>query len=85
MKPGQLPPALDAVVLSLDAGGISEPVRQGDDFVILKLLSRDDSQLPAFEDARDELGQRVYMDKMSKARHHWIEGLRRQTHVEVRL
>jgi len=85
LKPGQLPPSLDAVALSLDAGGVSEPVRQGNDFVILKVVSRDESQLPAYQDARDELSQRVYMEKMGKARTHWIDGLRRQTHVEVRL
>jgi peptidyl-prolyl cis-trans isomerase SurA len=85
LKPGQLPAALDAVALSLDVGEVSEPVRSGTDFVILKLVSRDDSQLPPYEDARDELSQRVYMEKMNKARTHWIDGLRRQTHVEVRL
>jgi peptidyl-prolyl cis-trans isomerase SurA len=85
LKPGQLPAALDAVALSLDVGGISEPVRSGSDFVILKLVSRDESQLPAYDEARDELSQRVYMEKMNKARTHWIDGLRRQTHVEVRL
>ncbi len=85
LKPGQLPAALDAVALSLGAGEVSEPVRSGTDFVILKLVSRDDSQLPPYEDARDELSQRVYMEKMNKARSHWIDGLRRQTHVEVRL
>ena len=85
LKPGQLPPQLDAVALSLDVGTVSEPVRQGNDFVILKVVSRDESQLPAYQDARDELSQRVYMEKMGKARSHWIDGLRRQTHVEVRL
>jgi peptidyl-prolyl cis-trans isomerase SurA len=85
LKPGQLPPPLDAVAFSLEAGGVSEPVRQGNDFVILKIVSRDESQLPAYQDARDELSQRVYMEKMGKARSHWIDGLRRQTHVEVRL
>lgn len=85
LKPGQLPAALDAVALSLDVGEISEPVRSGNDFVILKLVSRDESQLPAYDEARDELSNRVYMEKMNKARTHWIDGLRRQTHVEVRL
>jgi peptidyl-prolyl cis-trans isomerase SurA len=85
MKPGQLPPALDSVALGLDSGGVSEPLRYGDDFVVLKILGRDESQLPSFEEAKDELSQRVYLDKMNKARQHWMEGLRRQTHVEIRL
>lgn len=85
LKPGQLPPALDNVVLALDAGAVSEPVRDGDDFVILKVVTRDESQLPSFDDAKDELGQRVYMEKMTKAKQHWLNGLKRQTHVEVRL
>lgn len=85
LKPGQLPPAVDAVAQSLDVGAVSEPIRVGDDFVVLKLLRRDETQLPTFKDAHEELGQRVYMDKMSKARQHWIDGLKRQTHVEVRL
>lgn len=85
LKPGELPPALNSVALGLDSGGVSEPVRYGDDFVILKILGRDESQLPPFEEAKDELSQRVYLDKMNKARQHWMEGLRRQTHVEIRL
>jgi len=85
LKPGQLPPAVDAVALSLDVGAVSEPIRVGDDFVVLKLLRRDETQLPTFEASHDELGQRVYMEKMAKARQHWIDGLKRQTHVEVRL
>jgi peptidyl-prolyl cis-trans isomerase SurA len=85
MKPGELPSSLDSVVLSLEQGAVSEPVRDGDDFVILKVVARDESQLPSFDEAKDELGQRVYMEKMNKARQHWLDGLRRQTHVEVRL
>jgi peptidyl-prolyl cis-trans isomerase SurA len=85
LKPGELPPALDAVALALDAGAVSEPIRYGDDLVILKVLRRDDSRLPSFEQARDELGQRVYMEKMGRAKQHWLDGLRRQTHVEIRL
>jgi len=85
LRPGQLPPAVDSVALALDAGGVSEPVRQGDDFVILKVLSREESRLPSFEEAREDLSQRVYMDKMGRARQHWLDGLKRQTHVEIRL
>lgn len=85
LRPGQLPAAVDAVSFGLDVGEVSDPIRVGDDFVILKVIARDKSQLPSYAEARQELSQRVYMEKMGKARRHWLEGLRRQTHVEVRL
>lgn len=83
--PGKLPVALDRVAQRLDLGGVSAPVRVGDRFVLLKLTKRDESQLPDFEEARAELGERVYAEKMAKAKRRWLDGLRGQAHVEVRL
>lgn len=85
LQPGQLPQTLDRVVLSLDVGEISAPVRQGDDFVIVRLVERQESELPTFEDAKAQLSQRVYMDKMDHARQAWIDGLKRRTHIDIRL
>lgn len=80
-----LPPAVARASLGLEVGEASPPLRVDDDFVIIRVNSRDASQLPSFEDARRELGDRVYMDKMGQARRTWLDGLRRQNHVEVRL
>ena len=52
---------------------------------IVKLLQRDESSLPNYEEAKDELAQRVYLEKMTQARRSWLDSLRRQQHVEVRL
>ena len=60
-------------------------MRQGEAYYVLKLLEREASKLPGFDDARSELAERVYMEKMNKARRHWLDGLRNRTHVEVRL
>ena len=85
LRIGQLQPDLDRVLITLEPGEVSRAVRSGGTFVILKLLSRQPSELPSFEEARDELAERVYVEKMNKARRHWLEGLRRRTHVEIRL
>ncbi|HEY5961196.1 MAG TPA: peptidylprolyl isomerase, partial [Polyangiaceae bacterium] len=85
MNPGRLPMALDRAASRLEPGGVSSPVRIADRFVILKLTKRDESQLPEFEEARAELTERVYGEKMAKARRRWLDGLRVQTHVDVRL
>ena len=84
-EPGQLPGALDRVLMALDVGEVAAPVRVGDELVIVKLVERDASELPSFEEAAAELENRVYLLKMDQARRRWLNQLRRQTHVEIRL
>jgi len=84
-KVADLPAPVARASLALEVGEASTPIRLDDDYVIVRVNSREASQLPSFEDARRELGDRVYMDKMGQARRTWLDGLRRQNHVEVRL
>jgi peptidyl-prolyl cis-trans isomerase SurA len=85
LTPGKLPAAVDRVAQRLDPGEVSSPVRVGDRLIVVKLVKRDESQLPDFEEARTELTERVYGEKMAKARRRWLDGLRGQSHVDVRL
>lgn len=85
LEPGQLPGELDRTALSLEPGEVSKPVRVGNTWVILKLIERAPSSLPPYEEAKPMLQNRVYMDKMERARRQWLEGLRRRTHVDIRL
>ncbi|HEX3850812.1 MAG TPA: peptidylprolyl isomerase [Polyangiaceae bacterium] len=84
-KLAELPPSVARAAMALEVGESSPPVQMDDAFVIVRVNSRDASQLPPFDDARRELGDRVYMDKMNQARRTWLDGLRRRNHVEVRL
>lgn len=84
-KLADLPPSVARAALQLEVGEASVPLRMDDDFVIVRVNSRDASELPSFDEARRELGDRVYMDKMGAARRTWLDGLRRRSHVEVRL
>ncbi len=85
LKPGRLAPALDAALANLEPGQVTSAVRVGDSFFVMKLEWRDESELPAFDEAKNELGERVYLEKMGKARQSWLQSLRRQTHVEIRM
>jgi len=84
-KPGDLAQAIEDEAQKLDVGGVSPPFRFKNDIVILKLVWREPSQLPALDDARDELMQRTYAEQMDKARKQWLEEMRRGTYVDVRL
>jgi peptidyl-prolyl cis-trans isomerase SurA len=83
--PAQEPAPIQRTSLSLDVGEISRPVRVGDTWLIFQVTERPPTQLPPFEEVREPLSQRVYMEKMAKAREHWIAGLKRRTHVEIRM
>jgi len=83
--PGKLPMAIDRALMSLEPGDITMPIKIGDSYVIARLLARDATQLPTLEEAKAELVERVYSDKMGQARRRWLDGLRRQMHVEIRL
>jgi peptidyl-prolyl cis-trans isomerase SurA len=81
----ELAPQLRRAVSSLDAGATSAVITVPTGFAVLKLLEREESSLPTFDEARSELAQRVYLEKMTQARRSWLDNLRRQQHVEVRL
>jgi peptidyl-prolyl cis-trans isomerase SurA len=83
--PGKLPIPLDRALMNLEPGEITTPIHIGDSYIIAKLTARDPSQLPTMEEAKAELVERVYSDKMGQARRRWLDGLRRQMHVEIRL
>lgn len=84
-RPDRLPPEIARSSVTLAVGQVSQAFRSGGDFVILKVRARDASNLPDYESAKLELAERVRMDKMAQARRNWLDNLRRQHHVEVRL
>jgi len=83
--PAQEPSALQRASLALAVGEVSRPIRLGENWVVFQVTERPPSQLPDFEEAREPLSQRVYMEKMAKAREQWLAGLKRRTHVEIRM
>jgi peptidyl-prolyl cis-trans isomerase SurA len=84
-KPGELVQVVEDEIDKLEPGGVSAPFRFRDDWIVLKLVERDPSQLPPFEEAREELMQRAYGEQMEKARKQWIDEIRRGLYVDVRL
>ncbi len=81
----ELAPQLRRIVESLEVGQPSAVVVVPTGFAVLKLIEREETSLPTFEEAKSELAQRVYLEKMTQARRSWLDNLRRQQHVEVRL
>jgi peptidyl-prolyl cis-trans isomerase SurA len=84
-KPGELAQPIEDEAMKLEVGGVSPPFRYKDAIVVIKLLERESSQLPALAQAHDELMQRSYAEQMDKARKEWLEELKHGMYVDVRL
>lgn len=83
--PGTAPAAVASALAALEPGDTSEPVKLDGAWAVFRLVERDDSRLPAYEEAKPRLQSSVYAEKMDKAKRHWLQSLRRGVHVDVRL
>lgn len=78
-------PELETLLLPLEPGQVTGPVRVADAIVVLKLIDRQASRYTTFEEARPEMIQRLQAEILEKAKRKWIEDLKRKTHLDVRL
>lgn len=85
LTPAQMPAELARTVVNLDVGEVSSPVRSNTTLVVLKVLERAPSSLPAMDRVWEQLMHRVHTRKMEKMRRRWLDDMRRRTHVEIRL
>lgn len=83
--PSDLPKEVNRAAGQLGVGQVSAPFKHGKDWVIVTVIERDPSTLPPFEQAVDQLTQRVQLKKLEKARTDWLKTLRKQHHVQMRL
>jgi peptidyl-prolyl cis-trans isomerase SurA len=74
-------------VRTLKPGGVSDPlpVRTGQEDVILIVMPMGEAHLPSFEDVKSEMMQRALVDGLERARKQWLQELRRNVYVDVRL
>jgi hypothetical protein len=83
---GSLVEPVDAVVFATEAGAIADPVRVGDVLFVLRVDRRGRrSEASSFEDARDELENRVFLRKLEEAEEEWYQRARREAAIDVKL
>ena len=83
---GDLPAMLEDVLLGLEPGEISQPVRgpSGVHIFLLRERQAGDASIPSFEDAKVEIQRELMDTAMGKQEKLFISGLRRDAIVELR-
>jgi peptidyl-prolyl cis-trans isomerase SurA len=75
-------PDLRKVVEGMKPGDVSELVRTARGFQVLKLESRTDTQTLPFDQAKDQIGERVFTDKRKVEYMKYLDKLRTQAIIE---
>jgi parvulin-like peptidyl-prolyl isomerase len=80
----ELAPALQKQIDSMKVGEITEPIRTQRGYQILKLEARTDTKIRSFDEARDDISQRVGDEKLRGERMKYLERLRDQATITWR-
>ncbi len=75
-------PELRRVVESLKPGDVTEPIRTARGYQILKLETKSEAQTMSFDQARDQISERVFTDKRKAEYSKYLEKLRTQAIIE---
>jgi peptidyl-prolyl cis-trans isomerase SurA len=80
----ELAPALQKQIDSMKIGEITEPIRTQRGYQIIKLESRTETKTRTFDEARDDISQKVGDEKLRGERMKYLERLRSQATITWR-
>jgi peptidyl-prolyl cis-trans isomerase SurA len=83
-KRGALAKVLEDQTFSLDAGGVTAPIRTRQGFVILKVLEHVKAGVPPMKDVEQDIQQAIYQEEMQPALRAYLTKLREEAYVDIR-
>jgi peptidyl-prolyl cis-trans isomerase SurA len=85
----RLPAELQTVAKALKAGEVSDPISfrdpSGQQAVLVVKMGTDAVRLPEFEQVKDQMMERAFLDALERQKREWLKELRRGVYIEVRL
>jgi peptidyl-prolyl cis-trans isomerase SurA len=80
-------PVIQELVKNVAPGTVSDATRVhiGQDEVMVIAMPMPQARVPAYEDVKNEMMQRALMDGLEVARKQWLQELRRNVYVDIRL
>lgn len=85
----RLPPELQSVAKGLKAGEVSDPIPfrdpTGQQAVLVVKMGEGAAKLPPFEQVKDQMLDRAFLEALERQKREWLKELRRGVYIEVRL
>lgn len=82
---GEMNPEIEKVALSLEAGGVSDPMLRGDAYLILRLASRTDGNVVPFADVKEGILKQLGQTRRTETYDRFVEGLRKAAIIDIRV
>ena len=75
------------MVRAMNPGEVSDPIPVliGQEQVIVVLMPMGQARVPPFGEVKDEMTQKATMEGLERARKQWLQELRRNVYVDIRL
>jgi len=83
----QLLPPIQQVVKTVKPGDVSDPLpmRAGADAVVVIAMPMGAANVPAYEQVKNEMMQRALLEGLERAKKQWLQELRQNVYIDVRL
>lgn len=83
----QLLPPIQQVVKTVKPGEVGDPLpmRAGADAVIIIAMPMGAANVPAYEQVKNEMMQKAMFDGLERAKKQWLQELRQNVYIDVRL
>jgi peptidyl-prolyl cis-trans isomerase SurA len=83
-KRGMLKKDLEDLVFAQEKGYVTDPIRQSNGFLILKVEDHYQAGLQPFENVQNEITSKLYMPRMQPALRSYLTKLRQEAFLEIR-
>ena len=80
---GDLKKEIEDAVSKLDIGGISNPIKIGDKYIIFKLENITPSKKLALSEVQDKIKALIFNNKMQEEMTKWLDELRQNSYIKI--
>lgn len=85
IEKGMMLPEVEAVALTLPFNQVSAVIESSVGFHIIQVIDRRGAGVKPIESVREEIREKLDMEKVEKKFDEWLEGLRSKAHIEIKL
>ncbi len=85
IEKGMMLPEVEAIAYRLPLGQLSEVIESSVGFHIIQVIDRRGAGLKPIESVREEIREKLDMEKVEKKFDEWLDALRARSHIEIKL